>query len=51
MTNAEKIIAELNVDYKNDVIPVNYISKKELALWLGIKEATLNQMHSDKIRK
>lgn len=42
--DVQKIINGLNIDYKNDVVPVNYISKKELALWLGIKETTLNQM-------
>ena len=43
-SDVQKIIKELNIDYKDESIPVNYISKKELALWLGIKESTLNQM-------
>lgn len=44
--DVQKIISNLEIDYKNDTIPVNYISKKELALWLGIKESTLNQMQT-----
>lgn len=44
--DAEKIIEKLNVEYKNEEVPSEYIPKKNLITWLEVSESTFLNMHS-----
>lgn len=45
-SDVQKVKDYLNIKYKNDVVPVNYISKKDLCELLGVKPHTLNAMQN-----
>lgn len=42
--NINKIIGYVQENYKDEEVPDNYITKKELALWLKVKEPVLKKM-------